>query len=445
MHIKLVHLAALAAFGTVVTAHGAQLRFTGTAVVPIAVKPEASTGLAEVYVLRNTSGAVVEYESETGGTVSWQRFGSAGGGYAVPVEGVRRNGNVYSIDAQPDDTGYIVDDGSRRYCFWVTNYANHQLDLRSVIVAAESDCANTALYAEGSGAPITYYTVNGRPVRLSREIEVSYNTLTHAEGADTWTETPRTEVMESLTSLMFVEAPLCNTAFRVTGDRFLRQWGSPQSVSTSGYETPAVSAVTTAVQTNQKADNESSQPTGDLGGSAPCQVEFKAVPTDAVVFREWQLSSTPDFVDVQDRYQTDAFTYTFTEHGTFYVRYTCGDASGRCMFEGPVYQVGIGESKLECPNAFSPYNQDGVNDVWKVSYSSIISFDCSIFNRWGQRITQFSNPSDGWDGRHNGKFVPSGVYFYVIKARGADGKEYNLSGDINLLRSEQRTDVPSNP
>ena len=39
------------------------------------------------------------------------------------------------------------------------------------------------------------------------------------------------------------------------------------------------------------------------------------------------------------------------------------------------------------------------------------------------------------DGKIGGKFVPSGVYYYVIKARGADGKKYNLSGDINIINS----------
>ncbi len=88
---------------------------------------------------------------------------------------------------------------------------------------------------------------------------------------------------------------------------------------------------------------------------------------------------------------------------------------------------------LKCPNAFTPFNQDGVNDIWKVSYSSIIEFECHIFNRSGRKIISFTDPSQGWDGRFGGKFVPAGAYYYVIKARGADGKDYKLSGDINLI------------
>ena len=91
-----------------------------------------------------------------------------------------------------------------------------------------------------------------------------------------------------------------------------------------------------------------------------------------------------------------------------------------------------------CPNAFSP-NGDGRNDEWKVSYQSIVSFECHIFNRWGQKMCSFTNPADGWDGKYKGKTVPTGVYFYVIKAKGADGKDYKLSGDINILQKGRST------
>ncbi len=44
-----------------------------------------------------------------------------------------------------------------------------------------------------------------------------------------------------------------------------------------------------------------------------------------------------------------------------------------------------------------------------------------------------TDPSQGWDGKHGGKYVPAGAYFYTIRALGADGKRYELSGDINIV------------
>ena len=57
-----------------------------------------------------------------------------------------------------------------------------------------------------------------------------------------------------------------------------------------------------------------------------------------------------------------------------------------------------------------------------------------IFNRYGTQLFYFDNPEDGWDGKYNGKLVPPGVYFYVIEAKGSDGKQYKKGGDINILR-----------
>ena len=75
---------------------------------------------------------------------------------------------------------------------------------------------------------------------------------------------------------------------------------------------------------------------------------------------------------------------------------------------------------------------------WKVAYKSIVEFKCWIFNRWGEQIYHYQDPSGGWDGRYHGKLVPPGVYYYVIEARGADGQKYKLKGHINILRSKNK-------
>ena len=117
-----------------------------------------------------------------------------------------------------------------------------------------------------------------------------------------------------------------------------------------------------------------------------------------------------------------------------YVRFICNNSAGTCEYAGPTYEIFIGEAKLDIPNAFSPEGSPGVNDEWKVSYRSLVEYECHIFNRWGKELFSSREPSEGWDGRYGGKYVPSGVYFYVIKAKGADGVEYNRSGDINIIK-----------
>ncbi len=95
-------------------------------------------------------------------------------------------------------------------------------------------------------------------------------------------------------------------------------------------------------------------------------------------------------------------------------------------------------SKLEMPNAFSP-NNDGFNDEYqaKSNYQNITEFRAMIFNRWGQCLytwTDWTDPKKGWDGTYKGKPVKDGVYFVRVKAKGGDGKEFDIRKDVNLLR-----------
>jgi len=102
--------------------------------------------------------------------------------------------------------------------------------------------------------------------------------------------------------------------------------------------------------------------------------------------------------------------------------------------------VAISESQLEFPNAFSP-NGDGINDVYKAKegYKSIVEFQATIFNRWGQKIYSWNDPAGGWDGKFHGKDVKQGVYYVLVKAKGADGRKFNIRRDVNLLRGYTET------
>ena len=94
----------------------------------------------------------------------------------------------------------------------------------------------------------------------------------------------------------------------------------------------------------------------------------------------------------------------------------------------------IGESKLSFPNAFSP-NGDGKNDKFIAKEcQNIVEFHAYIFNRWGQKLFDWTDSADGWDGTQNGTPVKNGVYYLLCKAKGTDGKTYTIKKDVNLLR-----------
>lgn len=418
------------------TAYGATATVTVSGGVHPAVEitsPEGS-GLDAVYVVDGTYGVTVTYSAASAGAeVEWLSYGTEGGGHAVPVTGIIRNGNTLTLNNPEASRGYLITEGSRHCYFWIADYSDARFNAVSLAPGTDNDCSSATLYFVGNAPRITYYSINGRAMEIDRRIELSWNSMAYNDDTQSFETVSVTESRPWLPTEISVDAPLCRTAFTVTGDRFLKAWGEEVSVSSPLMEPVAVDARTRAEQTERDADNEQDDGASELGGSGPVEITFTADVTPAAIFTEWQTSRYPEF-DVIDLRSNDLeFTHTFRDTGSEYVRFVCANADASCEYYSDTYTISIGESALQIPNAFSPGATPGVNDLWKVSYKSIIQFECHIFNKWGIKMKTLSNPAQGWDGKYNGKTVPSGVYYYVIKAKGADGKRYNRSGDINIV------------
>jgi hypothetical protein len=98
------------------------------------------------------------------------------------------------------------------------------------------------------------------------------------------------------------------------------------------------------------------------------------------------------------------------------------------------FKISITETEMIVPNAFSPGTTPGINDIFKISYKSVVKFKGWIFNRWNSEIFHWTDPSQGWDGKYRGKYVPPGAYYYLIEYTGTDGKRRTKKGDINVFR-----------
>ena len=92
---------------------------------------------------------------------------------------------------------------------------------------------------------------------------------------------------------------------------------------------------------------------------------------------------------------------------------------------------------LEPPNVFTP-NDDGINDNFKlIQFQGIKSFQCYIYNRWGNLMADYDKPDFQWDGNNKkGDKAEDGVYFYVIQAVTNGGKEINKHGKIHLISND---------
>ena len=104
----------------------------------------------------------------------------------------------------------------------------------------------------------------------------------------------------------------------------------------------------------------------------------------------------------------------------------CNDTTFQKLRVLDIYRIFI-------PNAFSP-NKDDINTFWEPKYTSTLSIELTIFNRWGEKV-YYSNDNTGrWDGTYNGVECEQEVYYYHLKIRDNRRKWHYYNGMINLLR-----------
>jgi len=90
--------------------------------------------------------------------------------------------------------------------------------------------------------------------------------------------------------------------------------------------------------------------------------------------------------------------------------------------------------KIQVPNAFVP---GGVNTHFKplLVFGETSDFEMHIYNRWGTKIFETTNPNDGWNGRSNsGKIALQGIYVYHIKVTQPNGEVVERGGTVMLIR-----------
>lgn len=137
---------------------------------------------------------------------------------------------------------------------------------------------------------------------------------------------------------------------------------------------------------------------------------------------------------------TGDYTYTFDSVSTgsesqHYIKktdthtVTVTDSNG-CTATAQLYVEFI---DIEIPNFFTP-DFDNVNDFWKPlntqQYPKILT---RIFDRYGRVVYKMGPNVQGWDGLYNGKPLPTGDYWYVIKLNGEDD-EREFVGHFTLYR-----------
>ena len=88
------------------------------------------------------------------------------------------------------------------------------------------------------------------------------------------------------------------------------------------------------------------------------------------------------------------------------------------------------------PNAFTPTNDDGINDYFTGAGIGIDKYEMWIFDRWGAMIYYTDDIKKGWDGRVQGKTAEGkqDVYTWKVKLTDVLGKKHEYIGHVTLLK-----------
>ncbi len=93
------------------------------------------------------------------------------------------------------------------------------------------------------------------------------------------------------------------------------------------------------------------------------------------------------------------------------------------------------EFKIKIPNVFTP-GSDGTNDDFKVDIQGYDKYEMVIYNRWGTKVFESTDPNVKWNGKsfNDGSECAEGVYYYVLNYRFRGRSEQQARGSITLIR-----------
>lgn len=156
-----------------------------------------------------------------------------------------------------------------------------------------------------------------------------------------------------------------------------------------------------------------------------------------------------DSVELRALFTDESFTYHWspalyfpdsngtevwaTPHFTGFIQLQVADTNG-CRAADSVLISARPCCEVYFPTAFTP-NNDGRNDVFRIisqGHHSMSSL--RVVNRWGQVVYETADARRGWDGTFGGKPQDMGTYYYYVRYRCSNGKDYEQKGELTLIR-----------
>ena len=349
--------------------------------------------------------------------------------------------------------GYMIKLGELREVFWVFDYDSLRADITTI--DAILSCTETELQLEGIIPQMQYTNLQGKRCTYPRQCRVSYMDAMWSNDSEAWVDSLAQQEADFRETIVVGASPVA-TDFTISDPLAALLELTEDSLRSQLYSPIALKANPLAVVTTRGKEGEPSNeverpidPSELIRRSAPLIITFRANALNADYY-QWNIYRGSDRILQRNEAQHQ---YTFTEPGNY--RAVVGMSNSHdCQLDSVEFLISVSESMLTVPNVFTP-NGDGMNDEFRVVYRSIKEFHCWVYNRWGHKVYEWTDPSKGWDGTIGGRPAAEGAYYYVIRALGTDAESdymlkpvytkklkkqelpigvYQLSGDINLIR-----------
>ena len=349
--------------------------------------------------------------------------------------------------------GYMIKLGELREVFWVFDYDSLRADITAI--DAILSCTETELQLEGIIPQMQYTNLQGKRCTYPRQCRVSYMDAMWSNESEAWVDSLAQQEADFRETIVVGASPVA-TDFTISDPLAALLELTEDSLRSPVYSPMALKANPLAIVTTRGKEGEPSNeverpidPSELIRRSAPLIITFRSNALNADYY-QWNIYRGSDRILQRNEAQHQ---YTFTEPGNY--RAVVGMSNSHdCQLDSVEFLISVSESMLTVPNVFTP-NGDGMNDEFRVVYRSIKEFHCWVYNRWGHKVYEWTDPSKGWDGTIGGRPAAEGAYYYVIRALGTDAESdymlkpvytkklkkqelpigvYQLSGDINLIR-----------
>jgi gliding motility-associated-like protein len=397
----------------------------------------SGTGISKVYLLNTLSNGSISYTTNAAVVRFYRYSSSIADKELVPASDITSTNSgdntTYSIKNIQDSKAYFAEiDGSVTAAIWIIDYSLHLPQINSIEIASGEVCDSVKQLVINKSDDLFFHANNGSQHRVQRLYRIDYNTMVWDDASKQFVE--GTKAYENLDIGMDypVEAPLIDSEFTISGDQFAEHFGMKFNKVSAPYQASTVQARIVAEKLNATEEEQETGSIDGLGGSAPVEVQFYGMANEPVSrYYTWYIYNDTDKDNPIARYTDRDIRFTFKESGTYTVKLEVTDRSSSCQDSTSV-KIYTEDFVLKAPNFLLI---DGTR-VFKPTYQSVFKFKGYIFNRWGNKIYEWNDPSQGWDGTYHGREVTPGAYFYIMTAEDGSGKQHTISGDVNVLRKK---------